>query len=90
MYSPPERGIEPESTPHTSGKPKPTRTSEMTLAQSRLPVRYVPRPQVIIVQMLGVMPWFIMPTAMASVIDRPRTRPLALRANASSSATLPP
>ncbi len=90
MYSPPDRGMLPERMPQTSGKPKPTSTSEMTLAQSRLPVRYVPRPQVIIVQMLGVMPWFMSPTAIASVIERPRTRPLALRANASSSATLPP
>ncbi len=29
----------PERMPHTSGKPNPTSTSEMTLAQSRLPLR---------------------------------------------------
>ena len=55
----------------------------MRLAQRRFPVRWVPSPHVIIVQMLGVMPWFIMPTANASIMERPRPKPLALRANAS-------
>ncbi len=38
-YSPPERGMLPDRMPHTSGKPKPTMTREITVAQNRLPVR---------------------------------------------------
>ena len=39
MYSPPERGIDPPSTPQTIGKPMPARTIEMSVAQIRLPPR---------------------------------------------------
>ncbi len=39
MYSPPERGIEPPSTPQTIGNPMPARTIEMSVAQMRLPPR---------------------------------------------------
>ena len=41
-------------------------------------------------QMDGVSPWFMKPTPKASHMERPRTRPLALRAKASSSAKVPP
>ena len=43
-----------------------------------------PSPRLIMTQMLGVSPWFMKPTPNASHILRPRTRPLALRANAIS------
>ncbi len=39
MYSPPERGMEPPSTPQTIGKPMPARIMEMIVAQMRLPPR---------------------------------------------------
>ena len=87
MYSPPDLGMEPPRMPHTSGKPMPARTAEMMVAQMRLAPRKTLMPSVIVVQMLGVNPWFMKPTANASSMDNPRTRPLALRANASSSAT---
>src|SRR5674476_1645376 len=90
MYSPPDLGMEPPSTPQTMGKPMPARTNEMRAAMMRLPPKKTPRPNVTANQMLGVSPWFMKPTAKASVIERPRTRPLALRAKASSSATFPP
>ena len=80
MYSPPERGMLPPSTPQTMGKPIPAMMSEMTAAMTRLPPRKIPRPSVKISQMLGVIPWFMKPTANASIIERPRTSPLALRA----------
>ncbi len=41
-------------------------------------------------QIEGVSPWFMKPTPKASHMERPRTRPLALRAKASSSAMFPP
>ena len=80
----------PPRIPHTSGKPMPARTVEMRHAISRLPPRKTPRPRLIVTQILGVSPWFMKPTANASTIDRPRTRPLAFRANAISSATSTP
>ncbi len=90
MYSPPERGMEPPSTPHTIGNPMPARTIEMSVAQMRFPPRYTPTPRLVMTQMDGVRPWFMKPTPKASHMERPRTRPLALRAKASSSAILPP
>ncbi len=39
MYSPPERGMEPPSTPQTIGNPMPARIMEMIVAQMRLPPR---------------------------------------------------
>ena len=84
MYSPPDRGIDPPRIPQTSGKPIPASTREMMVAMIRLPPRYTPRPRLIMTQMLGVSPWFMKPTPKASHMLRPRTRPLAFRANAIS------
>ena len=56
MYSPPDRGMEPPSTPQTIGKPMPANTTEMTEAMMRLPPRKTPRPKVMANQMLGVSP----------------------------------
>ncbi len=84
MYSPPERGIEPPRIPQTRGNPIPASTNEMMVAMIRLPPRYTPSPRLIMTQMLGVSPWFMKPTPKASHMLRPRTRPLALRANAIS------
>jgi len=72
--------MEPPRMPHTSGKPMPANTAEMMVAQMRLAPRKTLMPSVIVVQMLGVNPWFMKPTANASSMDNPRTRPLALRA----------
>ena len=66
--------------PQTSGKPMPASTAEMMQAMMRLPPRKTPSPRLTMTQMLGVRPWFMKPTANASIMDRPRTRPLALRA----------
>ena len=90
MYSPPDLGIEPPRIPHTSGNPMPAKMTEMMVATIRLAPRKVPTPRLTTTQMLGVSPWFMKPTANASHMERPRTKPLALRANASSSATSPP
>ena len=69
----------------------PASTSEMMVAMIRLAPMKTLRPRLITTQMLGVSPWFMKPTPKASHMDRPRTRPLALRANAScSSGTISP
>ena len=80
MYSPPDLGMLPPRMPQTSGKPMPASTAEMMAAMIRLPPRNTPRPRLMVTQMLGVSPWFMKPTANASIMERPRTSPLALRA----------
>ena len=47
MYSPPERGMEPPSTPQTMGKPMPASTSEMMVAMIMLAPMKMLRPRVI-------------------------------------------
>jgi len=76
----------PPRMPHTREKPTPHRTTDRIVAMIRLPPVYTDRPRLIMTHMLGVRPWFIKPTPKASTIDRPRTRPLARRANTFSSA----